>query len=71
MPLLEKDGDVTVMKNGDRFPCEIKALSAGLSVTPSYLDGTIAEGDRDPLSLHRQLATSSWASSDRARQSEI
>jgi Protein of unknown function, DUF481 len=34
--------DVIVMKNGDRFTCEIKSLSAGvLSVKLSYVDGTI------------------------------
>ena len=32
-----------VMKNGDRFTCEIKGLSGGvLSVKLSYVDGTIA-----------------------------
>jgi hypothetical protein len=44
LPLVaqEKD-DVIVMKNGDRFTCEIKGLSAGvLSVKLSYVDGTIA-----------------------------
>jgi hypothetical protein len=31
------------MKNGDRFTCEVKGLSAGvLSVKLSYVDGTIA-----------------------------
>src|ERR1700728_2750368 len=35
--------DVIVMKNGDRFTCEIKSLGAGvLSVKLSYVDGTIA-----------------------------
>src|SRR5437870_9988574 len=35
--------DVLVMKNGDRFTCEIKGLSAGvLSVSLDYVDGTIA-----------------------------
>jgi Protein of unknown function, DUF481 len=35
--------DVIVMKNGDRFTCEIKGLSAGvLSVSLDYVDGTIA-----------------------------
>jgi hypothetical protein len=35
--------DVLVMKNGDRFTCEIKGLSAGvLSVKLSYVDGTIS-----------------------------
>ena len=34
--------DVIVMKNGDRFTCEIKSLSAGvLSVKLNYVDGTI------------------------------
>jgi hypothetical protein len=44
LPLIarEKD-DVLVMKNGDRFRCEIKGLSAGLlSVSLDYVDGTIA-----------------------------
>ncbi len=37
-----KNTDVIVMKNGDRFTCEIKTLSAGvLSVKLSYVDGTI------------------------------
>ncbi len=35
--------DVLVMKNGDRFTCEIKGLSDGvLSVKLSYVDGTIS-----------------------------
>jgi hypothetical protein len=35
--------DVIVMKNGDRFTCEIKGLSAGvLSVKLDYVDGTIS-----------------------------
>ena len=35
--------DVIVMKNGDRFTCEIKGLSAGvLSVKLTYVDGTMA-----------------------------
>jgi hypothetical protein len=39
----KKKGDVLVMKNGDRFTCEIKGLSAGvLSVSLDYVDGTIA-----------------------------
>jgi putative salt-induced outer membrane protein YdiY len=39
----QKNSDVIVMKNGDRFTCEIKSLSAGvLSVKLSYVDGTIA-----------------------------
>jgi hypothetical protein len=38
----QKNADVIVMKNGDRFTCEIKGLSAGvLSVKLSYVDGTI------------------------------
>src|SRR5271170_1787357 len=37
------NSDVLVMKNGDRFTCEIKGLSAGvLSVKLSYVDGTIS-----------------------------
>jgi hypothetical protein len=39
----QKSQDVIVMKNGDRFTCEIKGLSAGvLSVKLDYVDGTIA-----------------------------
>jgi hypothetical protein len=39
----QKNNDVLVMKNGDRFTCEIKGLSAGvLSVKLSYVDGTIS-----------------------------
>jgi hypothetical protein len=39
----QKNSDVIVMKNGDRFTCEIKGLSAGvLSVNLNYVDGTIA-----------------------------
>src|SRR5580692_406474 len=39
----QANSDVLVMKNGDRFTCEIKELSAGvLSVTLSYVDGTIS-----------------------------
>jgi hypothetical protein len=35
--------DVIVMKNGDRFTCEIKGLSDGvLSVSLRYVDGTIS-----------------------------
>jgi hypothetical protein len=35
--------DIIVMKNGDRFTCEIKGLSAGvLSVKLDYVDGTIS-----------------------------
>ena len=43
VPLFAKENtDVIVMKNGDRFTCEIKGLSAGvLSVKLSYVDGTI------------------------------
>ena len=38
----QKNTDVIVMKNGDRFTCEIKGLSAGvLSIKLSYVDGTI------------------------------
>jgi hypothetical protein len=38
----QRNTDVIVMKNGDRFTCEIKGLSAGvLSVKLSYIDGTI------------------------------
>jgi putative salt-induced outer membrane protein YdiY len=42
-PLIAQENtDVIVMKNGDRFTCEIKGLSAGvLSVKLSYVDGTI------------------------------
>jgi putative salt-induced outer membrane protein YdiY len=44
VPLFAQEkSDVIVMKNGDRFTCEIKGLSAGvLSVKLSYVDGTIA-----------------------------
>src|SRR5260370_30578190 len=44
LPLFAQENrDVIVMKNGDRFTCEIKGLSAGvLSVKLSYVDGTIA-----------------------------
>ena len=39
----QENKDVIVMKNGDRFTCEIKGLSAGvLSVKLSYVDGTIS-----------------------------
>jgi hypothetical protein len=43
-PLLAQEKtDVIVMKNGDRFTCEIKGLSAGvLSVKLNYVDGAIA-----------------------------
>src|SRR5271165_5514481 len=35
--------DVIVMKNGDRFTCEIKGLSAGvLSVKLNYAQGTVS-----------------------------
>ncbi len=38
----QKNSDVIIMKNGDRFTCEIKSLSAGvLSVKLSYVDGAI------------------------------
>jgi Protein of unknown function, DUF481 len=41
--LAQENNDVIVMKNGDRFTCEIKGLSAGvLSVKMSYVDGTVA-----------------------------
>ena len=41
--LAQENSDVLVMKNGDRFTCEIKELSAGvLSVKMSYVDGTVA-----------------------------
>jgi Protein of unknown function, DUF481 len=44
LPLVaQQKDDVLVMKNGDRFTCEIKGLSAGvLSVKLSYVDGTIS-----------------------------
>jgi Protein of unknown function, DUF481 len=44
LPLFaQESNDVLVMKNGDRFTCEIKGLSAGvLSVKLSYVDGTIS-----------------------------
>jgi hypothetical protein len=44
LPLFaQKRDDVIVMKNGDRFTCEIKGLSAGvLSVKLDYVDGTIS-----------------------------
>jgi Protein of unknown function, DUF481 len=39
----QENTDVIVMKNGDRFTCEIKGLSGGvLSVKLNYVDGTIA-----------------------------
>jgi hypothetical protein len=39
----QENTDVIVMKNGDRFTCEIKGLSAGvLSVKLKYVDGAIA-----------------------------
>jgi hypothetical protein len=39
----QKNSDVIVMKNGDRFTCEIKGLSGGeLSVKVSYVDGAMA-----------------------------
>jgi hypothetical protein len=43
-PLFAQGGnDILVMKNGDRFTCEIKGLSGGvLSVKLSYVDGTIS-----------------------------
>jgi putative salt-induced outer membrane protein YdiY len=44
LPLLAREkNDVIVMKNGDRFTCEIKGLSDGvLSVKASYVDGTMS-----------------------------
>jgi 4-hydroxy-3-methylbut-2-en-1-yl diphosphate synthase IspG/GcpE len=44
VPLFAREkSDVIVMKNGDRFTCEIKGLSDGvLSVKASYVDGTMA-----------------------------
>ena len=44
LPLFAQDkNDILVMKNGDRFTCEVKGLSAGvLSVKLSYVDGTIS-----------------------------
>jgi hypothetical protein len=43
LPLIAQKNDVLVMKNGDRFTCEIKGLSAGvLSVSLDYVDGTIS-----------------------------
>jgi putative salt-induced outer membrane protein YdiY len=44
LPIFAQESqDAIVMKNGDRFTCEIKGLSAGvLSVKLSYVDGTIA-----------------------------
>jgi hypothetical protein len=44
LPLVAQGkNDVLVMKNGDRFACEIKGLSADvLSVSLVYVDGTIA-----------------------------
>ena len=45
MPLFAqgKNTDVIVMKNGDRWTCEIKGLSGGvLSVKLDYVDGTVA-----------------------------
>jgi Protein of unknown function, DUF481 len=39
----QKNTDVIVMKNGDRFTCEIKSLSAGvLTVKVKYVDGDMA-----------------------------
>jgi hypothetical protein len=39
----QENSDVIVMKNGDRFTCEIKGLSGGvLSVKLNYVDGTLA-----------------------------
>src|ERR1700678_1435819 len=44
MPLFAQENtDVIVMKNGDRWTCEIKGLSGGvLSVKLDYVDGTVA-----------------------------
>lgn len=44
LPLFAREKtDVIVMKNGDRFTCEVKGLSAGvLSVGLDYVDGTIS-----------------------------
>jgi putative salt-induced outer membrane protein YdiY len=44
MPLFAQENtDVIVMKNGDRWTCEIKGLSGGvLSVKLNYVDGTVA-----------------------------
>jgi putative salt-induced outer membrane protein YdiY len=44
LPLFaQQNNDVIVMKNGDRFTCEIKGLSAGvLSVKVKYVDGDMA-----------------------------
>src|ERR1700733_2723623 len=44
VPLFAQENtDVIVMKNGDRWTCEIKGLSGGvLSVKLSYVDGTVA-----------------------------
>ena len=44
LPIFAQESqDVIVMKNGDRFTCEIKGLSGGvLSVKLTYVDGTIA-----------------------------
>jgi putative salt-induced outer membrane protein YdiY len=40
--LAQENTDLIVMKNGDRFTCEIKGLSAGvLSVKLSYVEGTV------------------------------
>jgi hypothetical protein len=43
LPLVAQESkDIIVMKNGDKFTCEIKSLSAGvLSVKLSYVDGAI------------------------------
>src|ERR1700733_1026115 len=44
VPLFAQENtDVIVMKNGDRWTCEIKGLSGGvLSVKLNYVDGTVA-----------------------------
>ena len=44
LPLFAREKtDVIVMKNGDRFTCEVKGLSGGvLSVDLGYVDGTLS-----------------------------
>jgi hypothetical protein len=43
LPLIAQESkDIIVMKNGDKFTCEIKSLNAGvLSIKLSYVDGAI------------------------------
>jgi hypothetical protein len=42
IPVHAENTDVIVMKNGDRFTCEIKGLSAGvLFISLDYVDGTL------------------------------